>query len=171
MGFAQACPVAGCHAAVRRGARILVLAAAASVLGLVAAPSPAKAATVVTNAGACLDDEYLSTANGTAAVVYQFNGGFAQQWTFSGFQLQPVIGTNNSTTARCLDLLNGGTANGTKAVINACNGSASQEWVFEQTVVINIPSGKCLDVGKGANLTQATLQPCSGSAGQLWNIR
>ena len=71
----------------------------------------------------CLDVSGGSTADGTAAVIWDCNGQASQQWnvnadgTITGMQ-----------SGKCLDAFGRGTANGTKIIIWSCNGGTNQKW-------------------------------------------
>jgi hypothetical protein len=54
---------------------------------------------------------------------------------------------------------------------NSCIGrrTGAQQWRYFNSQLINLGSGKCLDVGLVVN-QHATIQTCNDSAGQHWVI-
>jgi hypothetical protein len=140
--------------------------AVASGFAILTAPG-AHAAIFFNGTGACLDVKNENTANYTPA--FTCNATFAQQWNFESLAIQGV-GTSGAG-GKCVDVSNSGTAAGTLVQLYQCNGSAAQQWQYYRGQLINLNSGLCLDVGKGANFTQATIQSCNNSVGQSWAIR
>ncbi|MEV0136814.1 ricin-type beta-trefoil lectin domain protein, partial [Dactylosporangium sp. NPDC050688] len=63
------------------------------------------------------------TANGTAVVIYDCNGGTNQQWNLNSNG--SITGT---ASGRCLDVVQNGTANGSRIQLWDCTGGANQVW-------------------------------------------
>jgi hypothetical protein len=113
----------------------------------------------------CVDDNGLSSANGTKIQMWTCNGGVNQAWTVeSGGTLQ-VYG-------KCLDITGANYANGTLIELWQCNGGANQQWEAENGELVNPASGKCLDDPNSntANGTQLDLWTCNGGANQQWHL-
>jgi hypothetical protein len=71
----------------------------------------------------CLDARGRGTANGTAVVIYDCNGGTNQQWTITG------NGTiTGVASGRCLDVAQNSTANGARVQLWDCTGGSNQAW-------------------------------------------
>ncbi|GHJ46916.1 hypothetical protein Cs7R123_42580 [Catellatospora sp. TT07R-123] len=118
-------------------------------------------------AGKCLDDAAGSSANGTAAQLYDCNDSVAQHWTLPGDGTVMMFG-------KCLDINGGGTANNTKVQLWDCNLSGGQQWVYQSGTgaLRNPQSGRCLDDPNSstANGTQLQLWDCNGSNAQRWTL-
>ncbi|GAA3455688.1 ricin-type beta-trefoil lectin domain protein [Dactylosporangium matsuzakiense] len=123
---------------------------------------------VGTASGRCVDIAGSSTANGTAAQLWDCHGGTNQRFTpTSGRQLQ-VYGN------KCLDASGRGTTNGTAVVIWDCNGQTNQQWnVNADGTITGVQSGLCLDANGAAtaNGTKLVLWSCNGGANQRWTLR
>jgi non-reducing end alpha-L-arabinofuranosidase len=129
---------------------------------------PNNAELVGAQSNRCLDVTGQSTANGTAAQLWDCSGNPNQRWTYtSGKQLQ-VYGS------KCLDAANKGTTNGTSVIVWDCNGQTNQQWnVNADGTITGVQSGLCLDAnGAGtANGTKVILWACNGGANQRWSQR
>ena len=115
-------------------------------------------------AGKCLDDNSNLT-NGTPVIIYDCNGGAAQQWTFSNGVLQ--IG------GKCADVTGAATANKTKVEIWTCNGGSNQKWTAQANgELVGVGSGRCLDdpAFSTANQTQLIIYDCNNGANQHWTL-
>jgi hypothetical protein len=71
----------------------------------------------------CLDASGQGTANGTAVIIWDCNGGTNQQWNVNA--TGTVTGVQSGL---CLDPSGGGTANGTLLQLWSCTGGANQRW-------------------------------------------
>jgi hypothetical protein len=120
------------------------------------------------SSGRCVDIGGGSTANGTAAQLWDCHGGSNQRFTYtSGKQLQ-VYGN------KCLDANGQGTTNGTAVIIWDCNGQTNQQWnVNASGTITGVQAGLCLDANGGgtANGTKIILWSCNGGANQQWSFR
>jgi lysophospholipase L1-like esterase len=136
---------------------------AAAGAGWIPAPAPVTAAVRSGVAGACLDVNAGSNANGTAIQIWGCNNTQAQQWTTDSAGGLKALG-------KCLDATGLGTANGTKAELWDCNGGANQVWRPYRGGYRNPASGRCLDdpAGSTANGTQLELWDCNGGTNQQW---
>jgi beta-glucanase (GH16 family) len=110
--------------------------------------------------GKCVDVAGASSANGTPVQLYGCNGTSAQQWTVSGDGSIRALG-------KCLDV----TVAGTAVQLYDCNGSGAQQWtVTGARDIVNLGSGKCLDVRdhSSADGTRLQIWSCTGAANQKW---
>jgi len=138
-----------------------------------ASPSPTGGTTtnaeiVGSPSGRCVDVAGQSTANGTAAQLYDCWGGSNQRWTYTAARQLTVYGN------KCLDASGNGTSNGTALVIWDCNGQSNQQWVLNANgTVTGVQSGLCMDAnGAGtANGTKIILWSCNGGSNQQWSLR
>ena len=115
--------------------------------------------------GRCLD--VATTANNSAARLWDCGGGANQRWTYTSGK-QFTIG------GKCLDASGGGTANGTAAILWDCHGGLNQQWsVNADGSVTGAQSGLCLDAsGNGtANGTPVVLWACHSGTNQQWSLR
>jgi alpha-galactosidase len=119
-------------------------------------------------AGKCLDVTGASQTNGTAAEIWDCNGGSNQTWTHtSGNQLTVYGG------AKCLDAYNNQTSPGTKVEIWDCNGGANQQWnVNSNGTITGVQSGLCLDATGASTANGALVQlwTCDGAGNQQWKL-
>jgi Ricin-type beta-trefoil lectin domain len=128
----------------------------------------AQAASFVNGTTVCLDDEGGVSTNGNPVRSFPCNVTNAQFWMFTGVQ---ILGPGTVFGAgKCLDVKGSGTASGTPVDLFDCNGTGAQQWRYLNSQLVNLGSGKCLDVGTVVE-TKATIQTCSDSAGQKWNIQ
>ena len=114
--------------------------------------------------GKCVDVPAANQTNGTRPALWDCNNGGNQAWTSTASNQLKVFDT------KCLDAP--ATADGTPIQITDCTGSAGQQWrVRSDGAVVNVGSGKCLDVtGHGtANGTEFVIWPCTGAANQKWS--
>jgi Ricin-type beta-trefoil lectin domain len=135
--------------------------------------SNAHAALIINNAlSKCLDVKFNNTANGTPLRSVPCSATFGDQWRWIGLAIKG-IGTGTSGAAgKCVDVAGGGTADGTLVQLFDCNGTGAQQWIFSNGQIINVRSGKCLDVGDGSNLTQARIRFCNSAIdSQRWALR
>ncbi len=112
--------------------------------------------------GRCLDVNGANSANGTAMIVWDCNGGANQQFTQNGRALQ-VMG-------KCLDVP-GNAAAGAPVRIWDCHGGANQQWnVNGNGTISNAQNGLCLDVSGAAtaNGSAVILWNCHTGANQRW---
>ncbi|MEW2315905.1 ricin-type beta-trefoil lectin domain protein [Streptomyces bauhiniae] len=119
-------------------------------------------------AGKCLDVAGGSSANGTAAQLYDCNGSTAQQWTVAADGSVRALG-------KCLDVVSASTVNGAKVQLYDCNGTGAQRWSYNAATgdVVNTAADKCLDVtdNSSANGARAQIWSCTGAANQKWTLR
>jgi alpha-galactosidase len=117
-----------------------------------------------TGSGRCVDALGGVSVDGTAAAIWDCNGGYSQVFS--------VTGTNRiSTAGKCLDADNNGTANGTRVIWWACGSGTNQQWTFQPDGTIRgVQSGKCLDVREAAtgNNSELILWTCSAANNQRW---
>ncbi len=122
-----------------------------------------------TESGRCLDVPNSSTANGTAVVVWDCNGGANQTWALTGTGALQVYGS------KCLDVQGGAAANGAAIAIDDCTGSAEQSWrvLADGSVLSALNPSYCLDVANHAtaNLSALDLWTCNGGNNQKWTWR
>ncbi len=111
-----------------------------------------------------------NTANGNPIQALQCFGIFSQQWKWEGLAIKG-IGTTGEL-GKCVDVA-GGTADGTPAQLFQCNGISTQRWKYNNGQIINVRSGKCLDIGDATNGARATIRTCNFNGGtiQVWAIR
>jgi Ricin-type beta-trefoil lectin domain len=113
------------------------------------AGSKAHAALIVNaDSGKCLDVKFANTANRTPIRSVPCTASFSQQWKWEGLFLKG-IGTSEPGVSKYLDVLGAGTADGTLVQLFQCNGSGAQQWQFTNGRLVNLHSGKCLDIGDG----------------------
>ena len=117
------------------------------------------------NSSKCVDDNGLSSANGSKIQIWDCNGGANQQWTVASNGTLQVYG-------ECMDITGANYGNGTNIELWTCNGGANQQWVAVNGELINPASGKCLDdpASNTTNGTQLDLWSCNGGSNQHWNI-
>ena len=117
------------------------------------------------NSAKCVDDNGLSTANGTKIQIWDCNGGTNQQWTVASNGTLQVFG-------KCLDITGANYSNGTNIELWDCNGGANQQWQASNGTLVNPASGKCLDDPNfnTANGTQLDLWTCNGGGNQQWHL-
>ncbi len=117
------------------------------------------------NSAKCVDDNGLSTANGTKIQMWDCNGGANQQWTVASDGTLQVYG-------KCMDITGANYSNGTGIELWDCNGGANQQWHASNGTLVNPASGKCLDDpgSNTANGTQLDLWTCNGGTNQQWTI-
>jgi hypothetical protein len=115
--------------------------------------------------GKCVDDNGLSTANGTKIQMWDCNGGSNQQWTVAADGTLQVYG-------KCMDITGANYGNGTLIELWDCNGGANQQWRASNGTLVNPASGKCLDDPNfnTANGTQLDLWTCNGGTNQKWTV-
>jgi non-reducing end alpha-L-arabinofuranosidase len=113
----------------------------------------------------CVDDNALSTADGTKIQMWDCNGGANQQWTVEPDGTLQVYG-------KCMDITGANYSNGTNIELWTCNGGANQQWQASNGTLVNPASGKCLDDPNfnTANGTQLDLWTCNGGSNQQWVI-
>ncbi len=113
----------------------------------------------------CVDDNGMSTANGTKIQLWDCNGGANQQWTVASDGTLQVYG-------KCMDITGANYANGTGIELWDCNGGANQQWHASNGTLVNPASGKCLDDpgSNTANGTQLDLWTCNGGTNQQWHL-
>jgi hypothetical protein len=134
------------------------------------------------NSGKCLDVTGRSTANG--AILQQWtclSGSSAsnQGWFFIPAARSGYYTVVNLHSNKCLDVTGRSTVNGTAIQQWTCNGGTNQEW-FPRVVqnnpaatiynLINLNSGKCLDVRGRSTANGAIVQQwtCNGGTNQNW---
>jgi len=134
------------------------------------------------NSGKCLDVTGRSTANG--AVLQQWtclSGSTAanQGWFFIPAATSGYYTVVNLNSNKCLDVTGRSTANGAVIQQYTCNGGTNQEWYPSvaqnnpaATIynLINLNSGKCLDVTGRSTANGAVVQQwtCNGGTNQEW---
>ncbi|WP_072691213.1 RICIN domain-containing protein [Rhodococcus marinonascens] len=135
--------------------------------------------------GRVLDIVDNGTANGTRVQMWDPTGAENQQWTMESGGNQIV----NPHTLKCLDVREGTVVNslsdlfpnGAPIQISECGRQTSEQWRMADEVtdgnpvggaIINLPSGKCLDVtdNVSANGTPLQLWDCTGAPSQQWNV-
>jgi poly(3-hydroxybutyrate) depolymerase len=117
------------------------------------------------NSAKCVDDNGLSSADGTKIQMWDCNGGANQQWTVASDGTLQVLG-------KCLDITGANFGNGTLIELWTCNGGANQQWRASNGALVNPASGKCLDDpgSNTANGTQLDLWTCTGGTNQQWHL-
>ena len=134
------------------------------------------------NSGKCLDVTGRSTANG--AVLQQWtclSGSSAsnQGWAFIPAARSGYYTVVNLNSNKCLDVTDRSTANGAIIQQYTCNGGTNQEWYPRvaqnnpaATIynLVNLNSGKCLDVLDRSTANGAIIQQytCNGGTNQEW---
>jgi non-reducing end alpha-L-arabinofuranosidase len=113
----------------------------------------------------CVDDNALSTADGTKIQMWDCNGGANQQWTIEPDGTLQVYG-------KCMDITGANYNNGTLIELWDCNGGGNQQWQATNGTLVNPASGKCLDDPdfNTANGTQLDLWTCNGGSNQQWHL-
>jgi hypothetical protein len=113
----------------------------------------------------CVDDNGLSSANGTKIQLWDCNGGANQQWTVEPNGTLQVYG-------KCMDITGANYNNGTLIELWDCNGGTNQQWQAQNGELVNPASGKCLDDPNSntANGTQLDLWTCNGGSNQQWHL-
>ncbi|WNV82990.1 ricin-type beta-trefoil lectin domain protein [Umezawaea sp. Da 62-37] len=114
--------------------------------------------------GKCVDVPAANETNGTRPALWDCNNGGNQAWTSTTTNQLKVFDT------KCLEAV--GTGDGAVIQITDCTGTAAQQWrVGTDGAVVNVGSGKCLDVtGHGTtNGTEFVLWTCTGAANQQWS--
>ena len=117
------------------------------------------------NSSKCVDDNGLSSANGTKIQIWDCTGGANQSWTVEPGGTLQVYG-------KCMDITGANYSNGTNIELWTCNGGANQQWQATNGTLVNPASGKCLDDPNSntANGTQLDLWTCNGGANQQWHL-
>ncbi len=87
-------------------------------------PPPSGPITSGVNAAKCVDDNGLSSANGTKIQMWDGNGGANEQWQAQNGQLV------NPASGKCLDDPGSNTANGTQLDLWTCEGGSNQHWTI-----------------------------------------
>ncbi len=113
----------------------------------------------------CVDDNALSSADGTKIQMWDCNGGANQQWTVEPDGTLQVYG-------KCMDITGANYSNGTLIELWDCNGGGNQQWQATNGTLVNPASGKCLDDPNfnTANGTQLDLWTCNGGSNQQWHL-
>ncbi len=123
----------------------------------------------------CLQPEYEAPANGLAIVQQPCSGSVYQRWFFwvksMEFQKPGIYWIVNSGSGQCLDDRDGKTADWSPVQQWTCNyTSTTMQWKLETVgyspypdyppwgQLINLRSGKCLDVRGGSSAPGAALQ-------------
>jgi pectate lyase len=160
---------------------VVVLAAAAVLLGLAASPAQAAPSTgiayqlKVSKSGMCLDVPGASTANG--ALLQQW--GCTTSSTWQQFTLV-ASGSNyliqNVNSGKCIDVPDWSTTSGTQLQQYGCVGSqANQQWRLTASgtgtyQIINVNSGLCMS-DKDASTTSGTAviqETCTANTNKQW---
>ncbi|MFD8979461.1 RICIN domain-containing protein [Streptomyces sp. NPDC059564] len=122
--------------------------------------------------GKCLDVENSGTNDGSPVQVYWCNGTSAQQWQVwaddHGLHLRSVV------SQKCLDVSNNDAANGTRIQIWTCNSSPAQTWEYNlraTTSLMNVGTGKCLDLHTYEPGYDSWLWDCNGTGPQQFDIK
>jgi len=117
------------------------------------------------NSSKCVDDNGLSSANGTKIQIWDCNGGANQSSTVASDGTVQVYG-------KCLDITGANYGNGTLIELWDCNGGGNQQWQAVNGTLVNPASGKCLDdpASNTANGTQLELWTCNGGTNQQWHV-
>lgn len=120
---------------------------------------------VGSQSGRCLDITGASQANGTAAELWDCNGGANQSFTATAAGELRVYGN------KCLEARGAGTGAGTAVDISDCTGGNHQKWTLPgDGTVVGVQSRLCLDASGGgtANGTKIIIWACNGGANQKW---
>jgi hypothetical protein len=115
--------------------------------------------------GRCLDITGASQANGTAAELWDCNGGANQTFAPNTAAELRVYGN------KCLQARGQGTTAGTTVDISDCTGGDHQKWMLANDgTVVGAQSRLCLDANgqATANGTKVQLWTCNGGANQKW---
>jgi len=117
------------------------------------------------NTAKCVDDNGLSSANGTKIQIWDCTGGSNQQWTLQPNGTIQVYG-------KCMDITGANYGNGTLIDLWACSGGGNQQWQAVNGQLVNPASGKCLDIPNSntTNGTQLEIWTCNGGSNQQWLI-
>ena len=117
------------------------------------------------NTAKCVDDNGLSSANGTKIQIWDCTGGSNQQWTLQPNGTIQVYG-------KCMDITGANYGNGTLIDLWACNGGGNQQWQAVNGQLVNPASGKCLDIPNSntTNGTQLEIWTCNAGSNQQWLI-
>jgi hypothetical protein len=117
--------------------------------------------------GKCVDDKGNSSANGTAAIIWNCSGSdSAENWTLSNGEL-----VHNG---KCLnDKATGGS--GSKVILYSCNGGSNEKWshLANGELKLKARGGTlCLDDPRSStkNGTQLVVYTCKASANQKWSL-
>jgi len=116
--------------------------------------------------GRCLDITGASQANGTAAELWDCNGGANQTFAPNTAAELRVYGN------KCLQARGQGTTAGTTVDISDCTGGDHQKWMLASDgSVVGAQSRLCLDANgqATANGTKVQLWTCNGGANQKWS--
>lgn len=119
---------------------------------------------------ACLDVQAGETANGTPVEAYPCNGGFNEQWSMVGGEVQG-IGTN-SRGATCLVAAAG--TSGAAELYNCNSPKVRTAWILSTSFYTSLAGSpfQCLDsqgiYGSGA---QVVVDACTGAPSQTWVVR
>jgi len=114
------------------------------------------------NTGKCVDRD---VATGKVQ-LWDCLGGTNQVWTINS------DGTV-TTGGACLETPPGLTANNTLVEVATCSGGTNQQWSHNGAALLNIASGRCLDLTQGdQNNGQQQLQvyDCIGNPNQAWTL-
>jgi len=133
--------------------------------GTASGSAPTGPITSGANSSKCVDDNGLSSANGTKIQIWDCNGGANQSWTVEPDGTLQVYG-------KCMDITGANYNNGTNIELWQCNGGANQQWRASNGTLVNPASGKCLDDPNSntADGTQLDLWTCNGGANQQWHL-
>lgn len=123
-------------------------------------------------AGLCIDDPGASTKDGTVVALFKCNGSAAQQFQFTGRDVQfkssgesPAV----KVVGKCLDAPSGTT--GTRVQIQPCDGKPGQRVTVAANGVLQM-RGSCLDAGRGESGSPIELVPCDATAdSDVWQLR
>lgn len=117
-----------------------------------------------------------STANGTQAVQWAYNGGSSQMWTLTdqGNGQYQVLGV---ASGKALDVSGGSTANGANLIIWPWSGNNNQMWVVTPTGdgffrLTAVHSGKSADVNGASTADGASIiqWPYGAGTNQQWSF-
>ena len=115
--------------------------------------------------GLCIDIPSVNNADGTQLQVWGCDNTVAQQWTVAPDGSIHGMG-------KCMGI-GAGTINNTKVQVSTCNGGTGQQWTARSDgSLLNVASGKCLDVysvnfGWGSLLAIWT---CNHQSNQTWKL-
>jgi hypothetical protein len=107
----------------------------------------------------------VSQANGTAAEIWDCNGGANQSFAPEPSGELRVYGS------KCLQARGQGTSAGTAVEISDCTGGNHQKWTLSNDgTIVGVQSRLCLDVNAQATTNGAKIQlwTCNGGANQRW---
>jgi len=136
-----------------------------NTVGYAQTSAPTGPITAGDDSAKCVDDNDLSSADGTKIQMWDCNGGANQQWTVESNGTLQVYG-------KCMDITGANYGNGTNIELWTCNGGANQQWQASNGELVNPASGKCLDDPNfnTANGTQLDLWTCNGGSNQQWHL-